>query len=144
MQNRAPHFDRNLYALPLQLTQARFIHVTRRGCLSLLSSEPDEVHSLTSHGTQPSTSLAKGQTIQIKAQVRNSILLQRIAGYRAPLTPHLARLWRRKWDLNPRQSFPYTRVPGVLLQPLGHLSISHIQKLIKTFFISLNLDTFSF
>ena len=134
MQNRAPHFDRNLYALPLQLTQARFIHVTRRGCLSLLPSGPDEVHSLTSHGTQPSTSLAKGQTIQIKAQVRNSILLQRIAGYRAPLTPHLARLWRRKWDLNPRQSFPYTRVPGVLLQPLGHLSISHIQKLIKTFF----------
>ena len=125
MQNRAPHFDRNLYALPLQLTQARFIHVTRRGCLSLLPSGSDEVHSLTSHGTQPSTSLAKGQTIQIKAQVRNSILLQRIAGYRAPLTPHLARHWRRKWDLNPRQSFPYTRVPGVLLRPLGHLSISY-------------------
>jgi hypothetical protein len=32
------------------------------------------------------------------------------------------RFWRRGWDLNPRYSFPYTRSPGVLLQPLGHPS----------------------
>ena len=31
--------------------------------------------------------------------------------------------WRRERDSNPRYSFPYTRFPGVLLQPLGHLSI---------------------
>ena len=37
----------------------------------------------------------------------------------------LVRNWRREWDSNPRYGFPHTRVPGVRLQPLGHLSISH-------------------
>ena len=32
-------------------------------------------------------------------------------------------IWRRERDSNPRYSFPYTRFPGVLLQPLGHLSV---------------------
>ena len=32
-------------------------------------------------------------------------------------------LWRREGDSNPRYSSPYTRFPGVLLKPLGHLSI---------------------
>jgi hypothetical protein len=32
--------------------------------------------------------------------------------------------WRREWDSNPRYGFPHTRVPGVRLQPLGHLSVS--------------------
>ena len=31
-------------------------------------------------------------------------------------------LIRREWDSNPRWSFPHTRFPSVLLQPLGHLS----------------------
>ena len=30
---------------------------------------------------------------------------------------------RRERDSNPRYSFPYTHFPGVLLQPLGHLSL---------------------
>src|SRR3990172_12124966 len=30
--------------------------------------------------------------------------------------------WRRGRDSNPGWSFPHTRSPGVLLQPLGHLS----------------------
>ncbi len=30
--------------------------------------------------------------------------------------------WRRERDSNPRYGFPHTRVPGVRLQPLGHLS----------------------
>ena len=30
--------------------------------------------------------------------------------------------WRRGWDSNPRYAFTYTRVPGVRLKPLGHLS----------------------
>ena len=31
-------------------------------------------------------------------------------------------VWRRERDSNPRYGFPYTHFPGVLLQPLGHLS----------------------
>ncbi|CAH1650976.1 hypothetical protein CHELA1G11_10287 [Hyphomicrobiales bacterium] len=31
-------------------------------------------------------------------------------------------IWRRERDSNPRYGCPYTRVPGVRLQPLGHLS----------------------
>ena len=31
--------------------------------------------------------------------------------------------WRRERDSNSWYSFPYTRFPGVLLKPLGHLSI---------------------
>lgn len=30
--------------------------------------------------------------------------------------------WRRERDSNPRYGFPYTHFPGVLLQPLGHLT----------------------
>jgi hypothetical protein len=33
-----------------------------------------------------------------------------------------ARDWRRERDSNPRNGFPFTHFPGVLLQPLGHLS----------------------
>ena len=32
-------------------------------------------------------------------------------------------LWRRRRDSNSRYSFPYTHFPGVLLQPLGHVSV---------------------
>ena len=31
-------------------------------------------------------------------------------------------IWRREGDSNPRYGCPYTHFPGVLLQPLGHLS----------------------
>ena len=31
-------------------------------------------------------------------------------------------VWRRGWDSNPRNGFPFIRFPGVLLRPLGHLS----------------------
>ena len=31
-------------------------------------------------------------------------------------------IWRREWDSNPRDPCEPTRVPGVRLQPLGHLS----------------------
>lgn len=31
--------------------------------------------------------------------------------------------WRTERDSNPRYAFTYTRVPGVRLQPLGHLSL---------------------
>ena len=31
-------------------------------------------------------------------------------------------LWRRERDSNPRYGLTYTHFPGVLLQPLGHLS----------------------
>ena len=32
------------------------------------------------------------------------------------------RRWRTGWDSNPRYAFTHTRVPGVRLKPLGHLS----------------------
>src|SRR5450432_1706730 len=32
--------------------------------------------------------------------------------------------WRRERDSNPRDGCPPTRVPGVRLQPLGHLSLT--------------------
>ena len=38
--------------------------------------------------------------------------------------------WRRGWDSNPRYGHPHTHFPGVLLQPLGHLS----NKSIVTFY----------
>ena len=31
--------------------------------------------------------------------------------------------WRTERDSNPRYAFTYTRVPGVRLKPLGHLSL---------------------
>ena len=34
----------------------------------------------------------------------------------------LLEIKRRERDSNPRYSYPYTHFPGVLLQPLGHLS----------------------
>ncbi len=34
------------------------------------------------------------------------------------------RKWRTERDSNPRYGCPYTRVPGVRLQPLGHLSFT--------------------
>ena len=36
---------------------------------------------------------------------------------------HASVLSQRGWDSNPRYSYPYTNFPGLLLQPLGHLSI---------------------
>ena len=31
--------------------------------------------------------------------------------------------WRRGWDSNPRDGYPPTTFPTLLLQPLGHLSL---------------------
>ena len=45
-------------------------------------------------------------------------------------------LIRREWDSNPRWSFPHTRFPSVLLQPLGHLSrLQSLPTLSQTSFI---------
>src|SRR5258705_11451380 len=30
---------------------------------------------------------------------------------------------RREWDSNPRYGYPHTNFPGLLLKPLGHLSV---------------------
>jgi hypothetical protein len=48
-------------------------------------------------------------------------------------------IWRRERDSNPRYSFPYTRFPGVLLQPLGHLSG---MKMIQLFIFNDALETY--
>ena len=57
----------------------------------------------------------------------NSTPLKRIAGYRAPLTPRLARpsrkYWRRGRDSNPgHRDHPCTAFPVPHLRPLGHPS----------------------
>src|SRR5262249_25403674 len=44
-----------------------------------------------------------------------------------------ALLLRRGWDSNPRYPFRYTRVPGVRLQPLGHLSSPSGERRIRTY-----------
>ena len=38
----------------------------------------------------------------------------------------LPHLWRWRWDLNPRWSYPHTRFRGVLLRPLGHATGKNI------------------
>ena len=37
--------------------------------------------------------------------------------------------WRTGWDSNPRYAFTHTRVPGVRLKPLGHLSVFRLHVL---------------
>lgn len=38
---------------------------------------------------------------------------------------------QRGRDSNPRCSYPHTNFPGLLLQPLGHLSITGTQRTVK-------------
>jgi hypothetical protein len=78
-------------------------------CLLLLPSGPDKVHRTLLRRTCPCSPSKKQSTetssfIKIKAAGRGEIT------------------WRRVRDSNPRYGFPYTRFPGVLLQPLGQLS----------------------
>ena len=61
------------------------------------------------------------------AKVRYRCFLPDLAGFTSPRRPDHKLLLRtpvqrRGWDSNPRYPFRYTRVPGVRLQPLGHLS----------------------
>lgn len=49
------------------------------------------VHGCPLRGTQPSTLRARGEPYMGTASKRNSVSLERIASYRAPLPPHLAR-----------------------------------------------------
>src|SRR5690242_20612481 len=61
------------------------------------------------------------------AKVRYRCFLPDLAGFTSPRRPDhklllQAPLQRRGWDSNPRYPFRYARVPGVCLQPLGHLS----------------------
>ena len=50
---------------------------------------------------------------------------------RAPRTdasgPSL-RIWRWRWDLNPRRSCPLTRFRGALLRPLGHATAVNVRR----------------
>jgi hypothetical protein len=117
----------------------------------LLPSGPDGVGGGSLHraGTT-GTGNAAGAS-ESTSQKGNSAPLERIAGYRAPLAPRLARpirmipleermiaplgvggqtgsisrsgpKWRRERDSNPRYGYPHTRFPSVYLKPLGHLS----------------------
>src|SRR5690606_18180168 len=57
----------------------------------LLPSGPDMVHGFPLRRTQTSTLRARGRPYMRTASRRTSVLLERIASYRAPLIPHLAR-----------------------------------------------------
>jgi hypothetical protein len=59
--------------------------------LRLLPSGPDRIHMHPLRKTHSSTLRVEVRPHIDKAASRNSISLQRVASYRAPLPPHLAR-----------------------------------------------------
>src|SRR5512145_1243476 len=59
--------------------------------LRLLPSGPDLVHGTSSRGTWPSTPYRGVLTLRAEPSDGDSAPLERVAGYRAPLAPHLAR-----------------------------------------------------
>jgi len=59
--------------------------------LMLLPSGPDMVHGFPLRRTQMSTPRAEGRLYIRTTSGRNSVLLERIASYKVPLFPHLAR-----------------------------------------------------
>ena len=92
--------------------------------LPLLPSGPGGVHEFPLRKTRllprPHSKMKNGSTISLKPI---------IYGQTYSILPD--NKWRRERDSNPRYSFPYTRFPGVLLQPLGHLSVFHTLCIIK-------------
>jgi hypothetical protein len=115
-------------------------------CLPLLPSGSGGVHRATMRETQSSTPHEPSGAQVIGGPSRPKLLaspegarsaLPKLPARRAPPRPdcpvrssllmaqpcrHAAPGWRRGRDSNPGWSFPHTRSPGVLLQPLGHLS----------------------
>ena len=69
--------------------------------------------------TSPS-STTKTNKIFLRLRIKKTVF----SGNNPASCPNFLQLkWRRERDLNPRyRSYPYTRFPGVHLQPLGHLS----------------------
>src|SRR5436190_15770202 len=59
--------------------------------LRLLPSGPDLVHGTPSRGTWPSTPQLGVLALRAEPSGGSSAPLERVSGYRAPLTPHLAR-----------------------------------------------------
>ena len=108
---------------PMQLRSGELAAPAAR-CLPLLPSGPGGVHRATMRETRSSTphepsgahlcgGLRRPKSYACAAAT--SLLAVR------PRRPGPAR-WRRGRDSNPGWSYPHTRSPGVLLQPLGHLS----------------------
>ena len=92
----------------------------------------DKKEGPTSFQSRPST------TAGTHAKVRYRCFLPDLAGFTAPRCPDHKISLRRGWDSNPRYPFRYTRVPGVRLQPLGHLSLRlpydlHGERRIRTY-----------
>ena len=86
----------------------------------LLPSRPDTVRKGLLRRTCSSTSLVSGRLQKNKCYAGNSILLQRTASYREPLTPHLA--WQtfpggERGIRTPDTLLTYTRFPGERLKP---------------------------
>ena len=73
------------------MAQIRFFHGTRKFLLTAASFRTWRSSQIFVAWDPILNTTSSGQTSQVKASTGNSTLLQRIAGYRAPLSPHLAR-----------------------------------------------------
>ena len=101
-------------------------------CLPLLPSGPGGVHRATLRETRPSTQHEPSGAHVTRAsggpppkdyinRRSRTLLSDPRPDSRSPCARGGGD-WRRGRDSNPGWSFPHTRSPGVLLQPLGHLS----------------------
>ena len=98
-------------------------------CLPLLPSGSDGVHKFSLRGTRFSTPLLMVRPHKVKPQTGNSTLLQRIAGYKTPLSPHLARqslTGGEKGIRTPGRVAPTHAFQACSLNQLEHLSTNAI------------------
>lgn len=89
--------------------------------LMLLPSGPDMVHGIPLRRTQMSTLRARGRPYMQTASERNSVLLKRIAGYRTPLSSHLAR-HLLVYKLSGGKSIRKTASVKIVLRKSQHIS----------------------
>lgn len=71
--------------------QPSYLAAHKSAYLVLLPSDPDTVHKFLLHKTQSSTLTQKGSPHKTNTSKQTSSPLQRIVGYKTPLTPRLAR-----------------------------------------------------
>ncbi len=97
-----------------------------RSALRLLPSGPDRVWWVASRGARtgrqtglPCMILPRGMLNHLRSTVNEN---GAAVGAACRCDRKRRAGWRRGWDSNPRWSYPHTRFPSELLQPLGHLS----------------------
>ena len=126
--DRAPPIERSIPRSPQEACSSQVLPRHTRGS-PYRCSLPGLAGFDDSHCVGPNLQRRPLRLIRHEPPSRgNSTPLKRIAGYRAPLTPRLARprrkSWRRGRDLNPRhRGYPCTAFPVPHLRPLGHPSV---------------------